>query len=971
MRSTFYESSDSSLSPPLSPTCTRSSRLGRTLPPQLQKLQQSQREQPEERPQLSTQLSDSNSDSEVSASSNSDSEAMEDNSDSPISPASLPVTPPASTPSPSRRESGVAAAVLQNKRTSIPHVSPKAAAPRTQAASQALRKLSSAGVAKPQQRMTIATTGQRIVPAANTQQRASFAPASRLSMSAAPKMLQPSKTAPSRVAVGASPPKQRKSWSPTPGVDDALPVLDGAACDPLAAGDEASAQQSHAALSPTSPGFQTDSTQSNSDAEEETAALRFEDLRLSDINQQAFKEQLLAQFRQHGMSEQAISKLKVQLREGSVIAEVTSDMATMTALMDRIIDKHISVMGKPAVIDNGGTAMAALRKTVTSLQQSNADLQSQAESKNSELDALRQRVTEQQERIEEQDQKHEEEEQQWSHEQQRRHLEWEESRRQWEAEKTLLDIELRERGPMKREDERAALQRTLLTQVNRSRVLLQTQGQELVQCSEQLTVENSKLEQEVQRVTADLHREYAEREAMQSELLQVRAEAQSGRRAMESRALVEGLRVDLASLQDTAASPARSSSLGQRLRKWQAERPALEMMLTPGGAASFTKSGWPPALQVAGISPSIVASSASSTSPVHSTETTVSTKCPGSQNTCLVTNAADVSASSWNSFDVKALDSGVRPDSPRTAFFPRRLDKLVTTAAGSRCHDASTDEVWRNAMEKRQAVSYVRTKVATIALKVEAQKRKRKLQSTLSPTTSVAAPLLSGGNDTLLRGAAEVGGMVARLRQNNSDLVQRITEFNRQVLTSDVDAYSSRFASPITLASPRVLEASSASIGKENFSAVRHARGPVQSCTKNIDSVLRQVKAFNEAKNSMSGATTDLSAGAVEETCLRTQLKAVRALERYALRLEQGNHEWASLLVERGCASHEWAALLTAAGSPRSVHASVGKSDNSRDGASLELDSAALTASVECMVDRLGRLARKLDVLSQQTPTRR
>merc|ERR1711974_372495 len=28
-------------------------------------------------------------------------------------------------------------------------------------------------------------------------------------------------------------------------------------------------------------------------------------------------------------------------------------------------------------------------------------------------------------------------------------------------------------------------------------------------------------------------------------------------------------------------------------------------------------------------------------------------------------------------------------------------------------------------------------------------------------------------------------------------------------------------------------------------------------------------------------------------------------------KLEQSNHEWASLLVERGLASHEWAALLT------------------------------------------------------------
>eukprot|EP00927_Polykrikos_kofoidii_P060634 TRINITY_DN55576_c0_g1_i1.p1 TRINITY_DN55576_c0_g1~~TRINITY_DN55576_c0_g1_i1.p1 ORF type:complete len:854 (-),score=156.78 TRINITY_DN55576_c0_g1_i1:245-2806(-) len=81
-----------------------------------------------------------------------------------------------------------------------------------------------------------------------------------------------------------------------------------------------------------------------------------------------------------------------------------------------------------------------------------------------------------------------------------------------------------------------------------------------------------------------------------------------------------------------------------------------------------------------------------------------------------------------------------------------------------------------------------------------------------------------------------------------------------------------------------------------------------------VGALLRQVRGLNELRRAdkrTSGAVTNDGGPPIV-----AHGKAVCNLERLTTMLEHANHEWASLLVERGCAGHEWAALLAERNEP-------------------------------------------------------
>lgn len=114
----------------------------------------------------------------------------------------------------------------------------------------------------------------------------------------------------------------------------------------------------------------------------------------------------------------------------------------------------------------------------------------------------------------------EETEQSWSHEQHR----W---KAKWEDEKALVEREAFEWIPMRREDERAALQRHVQREVHSIRTTLLQQGTALFQSYREAAERNAELEEEVQRLRATVEATPQDAAAELAELARQRSEHQA------------------------------------------------------------------------------------------------------------------------------------------------------------------------------------------------------------------------------------------------------------------------------------------------------------------------------------------------------------------------------------------------------------------------------------------------------------
>eukprot|EP00928_Gymnodinium_smaydae_P027602 TRINITY_DN21297_c0_g1_i2.p1 TRINITY_DN21297_c0_g1~~TRINITY_DN21297_c0_g1_i2.p1 ORF type:complete len:713 (+),score=139.20 TRINITY_DN21297_c0_g1_i2:30-2168(+) len=81
----------------------------------------------------------------------------------------------------------------------------------------------------------------------------------------------------------------------------------------------------------------------------EVVSIRFGTITLADVDEQAFKKELLEQFLVLGVASSTVARLEVALREGSVIADVRVEggggIAVLTALREALLGKAVVVQG--------------------------------------------------------------------------------------------------------------------------------------------------------------------------------------------------------------------------------------------------------------------------------------------------------------------------------------------------------------------------------------------------------------------------------------------------------------------------------------------------------------------------------------------------------------------------------------------------------------------------------------------------
>lgn len=400
---------------------------------------------------------------------------------------------------------------------------------------------------------------------------------------------------------------------------------------------------------------------------------------------------------------------------------------------------------------------------------------------------------------------------------------------------------------MEREDERAALQREVLQQVHAARSIISEQGSELIHRSERLADENARLEKQVRR-------QVVEREQHQSVAAELR-EASAH----------QGHELPTASVQ---AKVSESERLVAELRSELRQ------------------------------------------------EISVAENSQHEAQRLRLQHAARVNGLEGTG---KAVSNGL---------FEAHSPQLASMAHELRCVHAEVAEV---RIGQRAAQESVAVHMESKAGELEQQQMLRLCGcleahiATLDEELSARATSRQLGQKVAL--PTDLDGIAKKFRSEHSGFLQRFAHL-KEDLRSAESGCASRQAltpSPLKQLAPNALTAragctngahngdhemlDSGHAASEAVPSSRpglavdgHDRLPnlARDSATVVGALLRTIKGLSESSESSRGheAVADIS------------LQASAALERHTQKLERSNHEWASLLVERGLASHEWAARL-------------------------------------------------------------
>eukprot|EP00747_Dinoflagellata_sp_TGD_P040374 gnl/TRDRNA2_/TRDRNA2_140823_c1_seq1.p1 gnl/TRDRNA2_/TRDRNA2_140823_c1~~gnl/TRDRNA2_/TRDRNA2_140823_c1_seq1.p1 ORF type:complete len:286 (+),score=44.52 gnl/TRDRNA2_/TRDRNA2_140823_c1_seq1:30-860(+) len=213
----------------------------------------------------------------------------------------------------------------------------------------------------------------------------------------------------------------------------------------------------------------------------------------------------------------------------------------------------------------------------------------------------------------------------------------------------------------------------------------------------------------------------------------------------------------------------------------------------------------------------------------------------------------------------------------------------------------------------------------------------------------------------------EVDEGLARLRRENGDLLRRVAAVNKSLISLEDERREQLKLGELHggIQQSQLLEdacngsghtPSSTAAPPPSVAERERVASLARSSASAIGSLLRVARGLSDSREQFADA------GAAEPGPVAAQLRAIRALERQTSALERANHEWGSLLVERGRASHEWAALLAERSGKISSAAEV--TVPQRETAAPSIDS-----SLGCTVNRLQRVRTRLKGvrLSQST----
>eukprot|EP00929_Paragymnodinium_shiwhaense_P086636 TRINITY_DN47115_c0_g1_i1.p1 TRINITY_DN47115_c0_g1~~TRINITY_DN47115_c0_g1_i1.p1 ORF type:complete len:1022 (-),score=249.75 TRINITY_DN47115_c0_g1_i1:60-3125(-) len=553
----------------------------------------------------------------------------------------------------------------------------------------------------------------------------------------------------------------------------------------------------------------------------------------------------------------------------------------------------------------------------------------------------KQKALEATKRIDELQEAMEESEQSWAHQQ--RH--W---NHKWEVERAAMLNQIREWGPMFAEDERASLQRVVLKQVQLARESIANHGSELVKSSEQLSSENASLVAEVRDLDAKLQEEHGTLQDLQTEVRHLKSEEHMRHeRETQRRGREEELRV---------AQDAAFSRLRQEADSLLTDRNMLEARLADRRHAEIaaarhddveTKMRCEAEVAesqrlVAQLRAELAASEVSlfeagdrvgnvylseelsvamgeltaARSEHRQAAGSLATELERKQNVQDTKQEQRQMMNVCGALEQRVVNLGEQMRSwqvERTS-----LEKLLSPggcsqdkghpSSSSRCSPVvgefpPEEEQENGAVPREQVTKYLALRLGEIAEHMEA-------------ASNGHGPTAHRDNHDFME----------TLRTRNEELVRRISDFNSLLHGAEVQSWSKRKLGTAGLAraglhtpptnglSPNgsafpFEDASPRGVVKPNGfhdPAADHAAA-FRSSSEAVGSLLRQVRGLSETAAAAVASGGAGQCGSHGGLSLQSpaSLKALEALERQAGRLERANHEWASLLFERGRHGHD------------------------------------------------------------------